>query len=142
MPNHGDDAKEPPNPGAFKQLPYNLQKLVKAVGFPFLSSELDDEEREIYELIRHGRCMTCKKVLGRNANFIVSRYGIVGGYCSGVCHSDMAVMGFLQETFEDMHQKIEFRGSAEPAVEDTPDTIGDDPAFEDDEGEEPTEHEG
>lgn len=93
---------------SFTLLPYNMRKLVEAVGFPKFEN-MDEDEARIYELARSGRCMTCEATLGENANVIISRYGIVGAYCSGVCHSDMAIMGYLQEQHGDLVQKVDFR---------------------------------
>ena len=90
MSNQDDDAAS-----KFPHLPRAMRALVKYVGFPDFTHMGDDEQR-IYDLVRNGRCMTCEQPLGEHSNFIISRAGIVGGYCSGVCHSDMAVMGFLQ----------------------------------------------
>lgn len=124
------------NSDCFASLPYNLKKLVKAVGFPTFDN-IPDDEKELYDLVRHGRCMTCKQVLGKNANFIISRYGIVAGYCGGLCHSDMAVMGYLQEQHENITQAIHFRegehaqADAVPdhLMDEIPDSPGDDPAI-------------
>ena len=126
-----------------------MRALVKYVGFPDFTHMGDDEQR-IYDLVRNGRCMTCEQPLGEHSNFIISRAGIVGGYCSGVCHSDMAVMGFLQQVHDDLTEQIKFRGQQHPqadktpteteidgivAATDIPDSPGDDPALEDEVGE-------
>lgn len=99
---------------------YNMKKLVEQVGFGDFS-DLDEDEGKIYERMKHGRCMTCEKPLGKDANVIVTRVGIVGAYCSGVCHSDMAVMGYLQETFDDITEKVALRNLAMPQHDETPD---------------------
>lgn len=129
MPSEADE-----NIGYFSQLPFKMQKLVKMIGFPDYSS-LEDEEAKIYELMTHGRCMTCEKPLGQHTSFIIARPGIVGAYCSGVCHADMSVLGFLQETHDDIQEKVKLRHLAMPQHDETPDTLGEDPAFEGDEGE-------
>jgi hypothetical protein len=119
----------------FLHLPRNLRGLIKYVGFAAFTN-MDDDEKEVYDRIRHGHCMTCEGALGKHANFIVTRAGIVGGYCSGVCHSDMAVMGFLQTTHDDITAQIRFRGNRHPQADSSPeipDTLGDDPAFSGDE---------
>lgn len=123
----------------FMELPRNLRKLVEAVGFPEIT-DMDDDEARIYDLVRHGRCMTCERRLGKHANFIITKIGIVGGYCSGVCHADMAVLGYLQEQHQDLSQRIDFRKSNQDRPQDlnvteAPDTLGEDPAFVEDEGE-------
>lgn len=103
MPNRAD-ADEPD----FHLLPKNLRVLVKNVGFPNFTN-MSDDEAEIYDRVRAGHCMTCNKLLAADANFIVTRHGIVGGYCNGICHSDMAVMGYLQEQHDELSQRIAFR---------------------------------
>jgi hypothetical protein len=117
----------------FAEVPYNLKKLIKAIGFPTFAN-IPDDEREVYERVQHGNCMTCCCKLGKNANFIVTRYGIVAGYCGGLCHSDMAVLGFLQEQHEVITSAIDFRGRGYPQadkapVDVIPDSPGDDPAI-------------
>lgn len=104
-----NNASDEFNPGYFTKLPNNLKKMVKAVGFPDFIG-MDDDEQLIYERVKHGRCMTCNGVMGEHANFIVTRHGIVGGYCGGQCHSDMAILGFLQEQHDDLTSAIAFRG--------------------------------
>lgn len=107
--------------------------MVKAIGFPDFTG-MDDEESEIYDRVKHGRCMTCNGVMGEHANFIVTTHGIVGGYCSGQCHSDMAVLGFLQEQYDDLTSAISFRGAGHKQV-DVPDSPGNDAALDDHVGE-------
>lgn len=96
-------------PNKFKDMPRNLQSLVEGVGFAEFV-DMSEDEASIYDRVRHGLCMTCEGHLGKNSNFIISRIGIVGGYCSGQCHSDMAVLGFLQEQHDDITSAIKFRG--------------------------------
>jgi len=119
----------------FSELPYNLKRLVKAVGFPSFQS-LEDDEVQIYERLQRGFCMTCGQRLGKTANFIISTHGIVAGYCSGICHSDMAVMGFLQQEHDEIVTAIKMRGNpqadAAPPSVDIPDSLGDDPATRED----------
>lgn len=113
------------------EIPRNVRNLVKAVGFADFVNMASDEQ-EIYDRARNGRCMTCEGQLGKNSNVIVNRFGIVAAYCSGQCHSDMAIMGFLQETHDDLTSQIAFRGEQHPQADTTPevpDTLGDDPAF-------------
>lgn len=104
MADHAGDAHAPD----FHLLPKQLRALVKNVGFPNFTN-MDEDEAHIYGRIRSGRCMTCNKLLAQDANFIITRHGIVGGYCNGVCHTDMAVLGFLQEQHAELSQRIAFR---------------------------------
>jgi hypothetical protein len=120
--------------GKFPHLPFNMQKLVKSIGFPRFEG-MDSDEQDVYDRARNGYCMTCGGVLGKDANVIVNRYGIVAAYCSGVCHSDMAVMGFLQEQHDDISTAISMRGKGIPQADEIPNTLGEDPAFDEHEGE-------
>lgn len=126
MSNQDDAASE------FPHLPRNMRALIKYIGFPNFD-RMPDDEKEIYDLARNGHCMTCKGSLGENANFIVNKFGIVGAYCSGVCHSDMAILGFLQQTHDDITSQVRFRGSQTPQADpiEVPDTLTDDAAFKD-----------
>ena len=94
-------------------LPENLQRIIEAVGFPdFKPGAMDEQELAIYERVKQGRCMTCNQVLATDANFIVTRHGIVAGYCNGMCHTDMAVLGYLQEEHGELSERISFREGA------------------------------
>lgn len=104
----GDDAPNDDVDERFNDLPVNLYALVDAVGFAEFDLP-DKDEQAVYGRAKEGRCMTCGNKLGKEANFIVTRSGIVGGYCGGVCHTDMAVMGFLQEQHADLLERIQFR---------------------------------
>lgn len=109
----------------FHLLPKNMQGLVKYVGFPDMTN-MPDEEKHIYDRVRAGRCMTCNKQLGEHANFIIVAVGIVGGYCNGVCHSDMAVLGWLQEQHADLTGRINFREGRTADLADADTTAEDD----------------
>lgn len=109
----------------FHLLPKNMQALVKYVGFPDMGG-MSDEEKQIYDRLRAGHCMTCNKQLGEHANFIITAVGIVGGYCNGVCHSDMAVLGYLQEQHADLTERINFREGRTADVADAETTAEDD----------------
>ena len=103
----------------FSKMSHNLQKLVKAVGFASFEG-MGDDEQQIYSRVQQGKCMTCGTELGLSSNFIVTRHGIVGGYCGGQCHSDMAVLGFLQEQHDDITTSIDFRGKGHPQADEVP----------------------
>lgn len=107
----------------FKSMPLNMVTLVKAVGFAAFE-DMDPEEQKVYDKAREGKCMTCDCALAETGNFIVTKQGIVAAYCSGVCHSDMAVLGYLQEQHAEISDRIEFRegggsgGNADQADDD------------------------
>src|SRR5262252_4946751 len=100
-----------------------MRDLVEGVGFVEIEIE-DPDENAIFELMKNGRCMLCKNELAENSNFILTRFGIAAAYCCGQCHSDMAVMGWIQEQFDDIQSAVKFRGDfpadgAEETDEDT-----------------------
>jgi len=100
------DANDTP---PFWKLPDHLRALVENIGFIPLQPE-DEDEARIYTLMRAGKCMTCRGDLEERSNFIIDRHGIIGAYCSGQCHADMAVLGFLGEQHDDIITSVKFRG--------------------------------
>ena len=95
---------------AFWKMPDNMQALISQIGFPNFGDQMNADELRVYELARHGKCMTCEGPLEEHSNVIVNRSGIVGAYCGGQCHSDMAVLGYLQEQHDDIMTAVKFRG--------------------------------
>lgn len=105
----------------FREVPYPMQRLIEQVGFPdYDHADLEEDEARVYDLMKHGRCMTCEKPLRQHTALVIARPGIVHAFCSGMCMSDMAVLGFLQETHEDINDKIKLRNLAMPQADATP----------------------
>lgn len=133
-----DDAKD--RAGLFKKMPPNMQKVIHSIGFPDFEN-MNEDEAEVYELARQGKCMACHSDLSRTALLIVNRFGVVAAYCSGPCMTDFVVIGYLQEQHEDISVQVRMRNAMSGADGDqlqddtVPDTIGEDPAMNDDEGE-------
>jgi hypothetical protein len=76
-----------------------------------IPDELEDAETlQVYERIANGCCMTCGGELGHNTMVTVCQVGIVLVYCGGACYTDMQVMHWLSEMYDDMVSKIKFRG--------------------------------
>ena len=93
----------------FEHVADSLKMLVDGVGL--IEEEFADGDLEhVYQRLRAGTCMTCESELGEDTVLFVSRRGIVGGYCGGACMQDIAVMGWLQEQFDDIQDGIKFRG--------------------------------
>jgi hypothetical protein len=97
--------------GQFSGVPYNVRKLIEGVGIPNEERlrEEPDDIKALFELARTGHCMTCEKELGKHTIVSINRQGIIAVYCSGQCHDDMVVLGFIQETHDDMQEKIRLR---------------------------------
>jgi hypothetical protein len=73
----------------------------------------DDPEKVenlVYQRVLHGHCMACDGVLGVTTMVTVAPGGIVMIHCSGACYSDQQVMGWLEEQYSDMVDKVKFRG--------------------------------
>jgi hypothetical protein len=92
----------------FDAVPSNLRSLIEHVGF--VDKQLETDEAEMYAPLTRGRCMTCKAQLGEQTVLFVTVNGIVAGYCGGACVQDLAVIGWLQEQFDDIQDSINFRG--------------------------------
>lgn len=91
------------------KVPENLKKLLLTVGI-FVPHNLDEQEQEVYQRGLEGRCMTCDGELGENTMVVVNQLGIVQVVCCGACLQDMQVTGWIQETYQEMIDKIKFRG--------------------------------
>lgn len=66
---------------------------------------------------KEGKCMCCSAPLGTYTTAIVNAGGLAGVFCTGVCATDIANMGFIQELYDDIQQKIKFRGGSGDAPE-------------------------
>jgi hypothetical protein len=105
-----------------ENVPDNIRDLILTIGIAIPVS-MSIEERKIYDAMLEGGCATCTKPVGKGTLIVIGRQGIGGMFCSGKCMADMHVMGWLQETHEDVRQAIEFRGGAgdEPEEEESED---------------------
>jgi len=99
----------------FAGLPSNMRGLLKHIGL--LYDELEGEVAEVYEPLTRGLCMTCQIPLGEETILLVTKNGIVGGYCGGACYQDMITIGWLQEKYDDLQSSIQFRGGSGDAAE-------------------------
>jgi hypothetical protein len=104
------EAPDPPDtPDPFQHVPDNMRSILDHIEF-VPEDELSDDMNAVLAPARHGHCMTCKGELGDTTTIIVTKHGIVAAYCSGPCVQDMAVMGFLQEAYDDIVDAVKFRG--------------------------------
>jgi len=74
---------------------------------------------EMYQNALNGMCMTCGRTLGRTSLATIGAPHVDGEedetyiimiFCSGQCHMDMQVMGWIQTAHDDIVQAIQFRG--------------------------------
>lgn len=65
---------------------------------------------EMWDRFDQGRCQACNAKLGTSTTIILQDSGIAGCFCSGVCMTDMANIGWLQEAHDDIVDKMKFRG--------------------------------
>jgi hypothetical protein len=72
--------------------------------------DVDVGTLKLYQMASEGKCMTCHSTLGQDTMLGVNRHGIVLIFCCGPCYTDMQIMGWLQEHYDDMIQSIQFRG--------------------------------
>lgn len=66
---------------------------------------------EAWDKFDRGRCQCCGGPLGQLTTVVVSAAGIMACFCSGVCATDMANVGWIQEQHDDIMDRIKFRGS-------------------------------
>lgn len=90
----------------------NIRTLIEQVGINVPDEFKEPGEEDLYQRMLDGRCATCGGELGASTLVTLSREGIVALFCQGACWTDMQVMGWLGEHYDDIQQKIEFRGGA------------------------------
>lgn len=93
-------------------MPNNVKSVIEQAGFIPID-QMEDEVAELYEPGHEGYCMTCRAQLGEQTLLVVGTHGIVAVYCGGACLLDQANMQWLQEQWDDIRQKVEFRGGTE-----------------------------
>lgn len=68
--------------------------------------------REIYEWGNKGKCMLCHKPLGEETIVKINVVGIDQVYCSHLCDTDMQLLGWLSQQYDDVKERVDFRGQA------------------------------
>lgn len=94
-------------------IPDGVMDMMQSIPF-WMPNEEDmnpgDGQRAVYDRVMKGHCMTCDGELGEHTMITVASGGIVMIYCGGACYTDMQVLGWLEEQYGDMVEKIRFRG--------------------------------
>lgn len=62
----------------------------------------------------NGRCMLCSARLGAETHVIVNVLGVTEIYCGVKCHQDMQLKGWIEQEYDDMLDRIRFRGEGSP----------------------------
>lgn len=94
-------------------LPLNMKEMLANI--PLITPD-DDEmgsNQENYDWGLNARCMTCGGELEGATTLILNGAGMIAIHCSGICSMDMQVIGWLEETYEEIAQKVRFRGNPE-----------------------------
>jgi hypothetical protein len=70
-----------------------------------------EPEYVVYARMLEGKCVTCTRPLGEQTLLFMGGNGVAGLFCCGQCYTDMIVMGWMMEHYDDMSQQIQFRAS-------------------------------
>lgn len=99
------------DPDAFPDVPEEIRTLLTTVPWnepP--SSDEDDQTHQLWLQVHNGCCMTCGGPLKHHTILVINHLGVCAAYCTGVCLTDMGVIGWLQEQHDDVVDKVKFRG--------------------------------
>lgn len=95
-------------------VPENVREVFEHFGDVHVPDKnLPKAMRDIYELGNQGKCMLCEGPLGEETIVKVNVVGIDQVYCSHLCDTDMQLMGWLSQQYDDLKEKVDFRGSAQ-----------------------------
>jgi hypothetical protein len=93
----------------------NLQQVLEMA--PIIETP-DKNVQEILDRMLDGKCGTCGNDLEEHSMVCVTANGIAMVFCSGVCMTDMQVIGFLEELHDDIVDRIKFRSAAQEGEHD------------------------
>ena len=82
---------------------------------PFIKGGEDPQE---LALIEEGRCVCCHRACGTDTTLVINNEGIQALLCSGPCHGDLLVMGYLYEQTHDVLQSVAIRSQMTPGGND------------------------
>lgn len=93
-------------------VPENVREVFEHFGDVHIpEGKIAKELRAIYELGNQGKCMLCEGPLGEETIVKINVVGIDQVYCSHKCDSDMVLLGYLSQQYDDVKERVEFRGS-------------------------------
>lgn len=107
-------------------IPTQIEELLEQYGV-HVPSEIQKELEEgningageVYHRMLTGCCATCGSELGDTTMIVMGapyvdgqrpETHIVMVFCGGACLQDMQITGWLQEVYDDINQRIQFRG--------------------------------
>lgn len=94
-------------------VPENVREVFDHFGDVHIpEGDIAKELKKIYELGNQGKCMTCERPLGEETIVKVNVVGIDQVYCSHKCDSDMILLGYLSQQYDDVKERVDFRGTA------------------------------
>jgi hypothetical protein len=91
-------------------MPENVQSLISHVGIIPPPPDAPGAVEMVWERAYRCECMVCTQPLEENTMLSVSQHGIFFVACSGACYSDYFVIQWLQEAYDDLIDKVKFRG--------------------------------
>lgn len=91
------------------KIPDSVWSVLEDIPF-YVDDTADEGVMIVYERAKQGHCMCCDGPLGELTMLGLNMAGIVLIFCCGACHTDMQVTGWIEEQYEDIVQKIKFRG--------------------------------
>lgn len=95
----------------YEDVPENMRDWLKTM--PTRKPEAYEEGvTERWQWFEEGKCMCCSQKLGAHTTVIVNPGGLAGVFCTGVCATDIANLGFVQELYDDIQERIKFRGGS------------------------------
>jgi hypothetical protein len=111
-PNEQPSASEPQDDEQPEDdVPELVIEVIERAGGIFIPPGVEASPNSPYDRMLKGRCVACDAHLKSNTIAFVTKHGVTMLFCSGVCCSDYAVIGFLAQTYEDITQQISFRGN-------------------------------
>lgn len=104
-------ATEPTGEGADERdgLPEGLEAIITGLGV-YVPDHLSKEARVHYARMLNSQCLACASELGSSTVVTINALGVILIFCSPVCMTDYHVQGWLQEVYDDLVDKIKFRG--------------------------------
>jgi hypothetical protein len=106
-----EEARDEDRDEDVNELPENLRELLNERGI--IRPSDNPQVEEFVEPLINGRCQTCHKPLGESTCLVVTKEGILMGFCGGACFTDIHIMHWLEEQYGDMLQAVKFRGGDE-----------------------------
>lgn len=94
------------------ELPDAVSKAFEVFGECEVPAGLNPEVRDIYIAGSERRCMTCFRDIGEESLVVIADGGMHQVYCSHRCLTDLMVIGYLGQAYDDLKQGIDFRGQS------------------------------